>query len=161
MHQNHSLGSADLAGGDGHRILLTRRFAGSGEAINIGFAVGEMQRIVRRGGRRQFFILAFIEGEGKAQGRADAHVASCRGHPKGGLQIRAIDHFTRVGTLDPEIFWGVTLGDQITDARGNLRQPAATLARGLTAVGGDDRRGVGTRWVFSLSHAHARTFGFK
>ena len=59
--------------------------------------------------------------------RIDAHMPARRRHPKGGLQVRAIQHLAAVGILDPEIVRGVAPRHDLAHAGRKAAQPAAAL----------------------------------
>ena len=130
LDQHDGRNAADLAVGDGHGVLFAGRLAGGGEAVDVGFLVAEMERIVERGWALDLFVDAFVKGVGKAQVRPDAHRMAGGRDPQIGLQVRAINHLAGSGALFPQVLGRLALGD-LAHAGGDPRQPAA-FAFGLS-----------------------------
>ena len=104
LHQHDAGDALHLAVADGHHVLGAGLGARGLEALGIGFAVGELQRILGHVRRVERFPLAVVEGVFEPLRRADTHMIARRRDPERGVEVRTVDHLAGVGALDPEVF---------------------------------------------------------
>ncbi len=155
LNEDDTINALHLAVADGHDIAFPGGGAGSLQAVLVGLAVGEVQRVFDHVRRRQAFELAVIKSEFHARLGTDTHMAAGRCHPQGGLKVRAIDHVAGIGVFHPQVFRCFALAaDEIGDAGGDLGQPATALA----AFGGLGGGGQFRALVRLISHSHTSIY---